>query len=94
MPALLQRPSGHVLHSLSFVALVLFKYLPSRHGLYVCEELPAGQKNPKGHGVVQLALPGTSFKKPALQFVQAATDVAFIVDPKVPTGHGCFVRVL
>ena len=59
----------------------MFKYLPSEHGLYVCEELPAGQKNPKGHGLVQLALPGTSFKKPALQFVQAATDVAFIVDP-------------
>ena len=79
---------------LSFVALVMSKYLPSGHGFFVCEELPAGQKNPEGHGVVQLALPGTSFNQPAVQFVQAATDVAFIVDPKVPTGHGCFVRVL
>ena len=78
---MLQRPSRHFLHWLSFVALVMSKYLPSGHGLYVCELLPAGQKNPKGHGVVQLALPGTSFKKPARQFVQAATDVAFIVDP-------------
>ena len=81
MPSPLQLPSGHVLHWLSFVALVMFKYLPSRHGLYVCEELPAGQKNPKGHGVAQLALPGASLKYPAVQFVQAATDVAFIVDP-------------